>query len=186
MINLALIKDLEIKIRNVVDELKAKFLSFRTSRPTSSLVEDILVECYGSKSPLKNIASINILLPNIIVIEPWDKTILESIRKSIEISSLGVNPFLDGTQIKLFLPPLSEERRRELCHLVNEKKEEARIKVRKIREEYLTQLDALFSKKEISEDEKFRFKEEIQKIVDKINKEIEELSERKNKEIISI
>lgn len=175
------------QIQQSLDKIKQDFAqsiaSIRGSRPTPALVENIKVDCYGGKSLLKNIASISIKLPNSIIIEPWDQSLREPISKAITVSSLSLSPNLNGNQIILFLPSLSQERRQELAKLIGQEKEESRIRLRKSREDLVGQIKASFQNKEITEDEKFRRLEEIQNIITKINQELDEIESRKIKEI---
>jgi len=179
-----LLKNFEDQINLLVTQFSEDILGLRTGRPTTALVENIKVECYNNQSPLKHLASIAIVLPNIIIIEPWDASIVPNIEKAITTSSLGINPTVEGKQIKIFLPPLTKERKDTLIKLLNNKKEDARVKLRKEREETVAQIKTAFDHKEISEDEKFRLLEEIQKMVDKANQTLDEKTENKTKEIL--
>jgi len=176
-------KNLEKAVEEVTQSFHEAILTLRTSRPSPSLVENISVESYGSFSPLKHLASIAIMPPNVITIEPWDKSLLNNIKKAIEVSNLGLSPQIDGNQLRLYLPPLTKERKGELIKLLNLKKEEFRVKLRQLREDALENIKELFDNKEISEDEKFRLKEEIQKIIDKGNEKLDEYEANKKKEI---
>ncbi len=178
------LKNFEDKTSALITQYTDEILSLRTGRPTAALVENIKVECYNSQSPLKHLASIAIVLPNIIIIEPWDAAIVSDIGKALTSSALGINPIVEGKQIKLFLPPLTKERKDTLIKLLNNEKEEARIKLRKTREDVVAEIKTAFDNKEISEDEKFRLLEEIQRIVDKTNKTLDEKTEIKGKEIL--
>jgi len=178
------LKNFEDKTSALITQYTDEILSLRTGRPTAALVENIKVECYNSQSPLKHLASIAIVLPNIIIIEPWDAAIVSDIGKALTSSALGINPIVEGKQIKLFLPPLTKERKNTLIKLLNNEKEETRIKLRKTREDVVAEIKTAFDNKEISEDEKFRLLEEIQRIVDKTNKTLDEKTEIKGKEIL--
>ena len=180
----SILKNFEDKTSAIITQYADEILSLRTGRPAAALVENIKVECYNSQSPLKHLASITIVLPNIIIIEPWDAAITSNIGKALASSALGINPTIEGKQIKLFLPPLTKERKDTLIKLLNNEKEEARIKLRKTREDAVTEIKTAFDNKEISEDEKFRLLEEIQRIVDKTNKSLDEKTEIKEKEIL--
>lgn len=178
------LKNFEEKANILITQFSEDILGLRTGRPSTALVENIKVECYNTQSPLKHLASLTIVLPNIIIIEPWDASIVSNIEKAITASSLGINPTIEGKQIKIFLPPLTKERKDALIKLLNSKKEETRVKLRKIREEIVEEIKTSFGNKEISEDEKFRLLEEVQKIIDKINKMLDEKTENKTKEIL--
>jgi len=175
----------EEKASLLINQFKEEILALRSSRPSSAQVENIKVECYNTQSPIKHLASISIVLPNIIIIEPWDATIVPNISKSLTSSSLGVNPAIEGRQIKLFLPALTKERKEALVKLISSIKEEYRVRLRKIREETVTEIKQSFEEKAISEDEKFRLLEKVQKVVEKTNKTLDEAAEKKETEIIS-
>lgn len=177
------LNEFEKTTKLLIDQFQEEILSLRSSRPSASQVENIKVECYNSQSPLKHLASISIILPNIILIEPWDATIVSNIVQALNNSPLGVNPVIDGKQIKIILPPLSQERKEMLLKLLNSIKEQYRIRLRKAREEVITKIKESFEDKVISEDEKFRLLEEVQKMVEKINKTLDESAEKKEKEI---
>jgi len=174
----------EEKTNLLIDQFKEEILTLRTSRPSAAQVENIKVECYNTQSLIKHLASISIVLPNVIVIEPWDAAIVPHILKSLTSSSLGVNPAVEGRQIKLFLPVLTKERKEALIRLVGSIKEEYRVRLRKTREETAAAIKKEFELKTISEDEKFRLLEEVQKVVEKTNKILDEAAEKKEKEIL--
>jgi ribosome recycling factor len=176
------------KIKNRGEEikewLKKEFVSLRTSRATSAMVENILVDSYGSKTPLKHVASIAVEDARTLRITPWDHSMLKSMEHAIVGSSLGISPIADKNSIRLTMPELTEERRKALMKIVIEKLEEAKVSLRKVRDEVWQDIQNKEKKGEMPEDDKFRFKDELQKIIDKTIKELEEISERKNKEII--
>lgn len=173
---------MEIALSYLRDELA----KLRGSRAQSSLVEDIAVASYGRTYKLKELASIATPQPNIIIIQPWDKTILDNIQKAVSSSSLNLSSAVDGDRIRLQVPPLSEERRKELVRLLRGKREEVRISIRGARDEAWEEIQTKEKKSEISEDEKFRTKDELQKLVDEYNKKIDELVEAKEKEIMTV
>ena len=180
-----LIEKLKEQTKKLLEDFFNEILGFRTSRPTTALVDNIKVDCYGSLSPLKHLASVSIKLPNVIIIEPWDEGLVTSVKKALESSSLGLTPSQEGKQIKLFLPPLSRERKDELVKLIGITKEEYRVKLREMRDKLLEEVKEGFDKKEISEDEKFRLKEEIQKIVEQTNKSLDSQEKQKADEILN-
>lgn len=158
----------------------------RTGRANPALVENLLVDYYGTKTPLKQIAAINVPEARLIIINPWDKNALSSVETAIRNSDLGLNPASDGQIIRINIPPLTEERRKNLVKVLNQKAEEARIAVRNIREEAWKEIQDLEKGGTISEDDKFRGKEKLQKIIDEHNKQIEDSREKKEKEILTI
>lgn len=176
---------LKEKLNKITEHFKGEIAILRTGRATPALVEDLAVDYYGTKTPLKALASISTPDPKQILIQPWDKGSLQPIEKAIQTSQLGLNPVVDGAQVRLNLPQLTEERRKDLIKLLGQKSEEAKIGVRKAREEALKEVDEQEKKKAISEDEKFRKKSEVQKTVDEINKKIEEIVNAKEKEIMN-
>ncbi len=178
--------DFKPKLEKIVERLRHEVAGLRIGRATPALVEDLEVDYYGTKTPLKAVASISSPEPRTIVIQPWDKAVIPAIEKAIQGSSLGLSPITDREAIRLSVPPLTEERRRELVKMLSRHLEDARIQVRKEREEALKEIDKKEKAKEISEDEKFRQKNEAQKIVDEINKKIEEMGAAKEKEIMTV
>lgn len=178
--------ELNQTLEKIIAHLKQEVASLRTGRASPALVEDLDVEYYGAKTPLKAVASISTPEPKQIFIQPWDKNAMEPIQKAILSSSLGLNPIADKDGIRLVIPALTEERRRDLAKLLGKHLEDARIQVRREREDALRAIDALEKAKEISEDEKFRQKSEVQKQIDDINKKIEELGKAKEHEIMAI
>ena len=180
-----LIEKFKEQTKKLLEDFFNEIIGFRTSRPTTALVDNIKVDCYGSLSPLKHVASVSIKLPNVIIIEPWDEGLVSSVKKALEFSNLGLTPSQEGKQIKLFLPPLSRERKNELVKLIGSTKEEYRVKLREIRDKLLEEVKEEFDKKEISEDEKFRLKEEIQKIVEQTNKSLDSQEKQKADEILN-
>lgn len=172
------------KLDKIIEYLKSEISSLRTGRATPALVENLEVDYYGSKTPLKALASISSPEPRQLVIQPWDKNAMQPIEKAIQVSSLGLNPVTERDTIRLSIPPLTEERRKEMSKILGKHLEEARIQIRREREDILKELAHQEKNKQISEDEKFRRKHEIQKLVDETNKKIEELGEAKTKEIM--
>ena len=174
------------KLEKIIERLKHEVTSLRTGRASPALVEDLEVDYYGTKTPLKALASISNRDSRELLIQPWDKGAVQPIERAIQTSSLSLNPIAEREGIRLIIPSLTEERRRELVKLLGHYVEDARIHVRKEREDILREIDRGLKEKEISEDEKFRKKSEIQKMVDEINKKIEEIEEAKEKEIMTV
>lgn len=170
----------------IIERFKGTLASLRTGRASPALVEDLLVDYYGTPTPIKTLASISAQGPREIVIQPWDKNAIQPIERAIQASSLGLSPVTDRTVIRIMIPALTEERRREMTKLLGRHLEDARIQVRRVREDAIREIDRKEKAKEISEDQKFRSKNEIQKIVDETNKKIEEIAAAKEKEIMSV
>jgi len=179
-------QNLKQNLDKILERFKNETASLRTGRATPALVEDLEVDYYGSKTPLKAIASISVPESRQILISPWDKNAIQPIERAIQLSPLGLNPVTDKDSIRLSIPSLTEERRKELVKLLGKHLEEAKIAVRREREEVLKAVDRDEKEKKISEDEKFRKKQEIQKIIDEINKKIEDTGAAKEKEIMSV
>jgi ribosome recycling factor len=165
---------------------KEELGKLRTGRAVSSLVEDIMVDYYGSKSPIKQVASISIPEPKTITIAPWDRDSLVNIEKAIRESQLNLNPLNDGQVIRINIPALTEERRKELVKVLNQKAEETRVSIRKVREDIWNQIQELEESGTIGEDDKFQGKEKLQKVVDEYNKKVEEMRDKKEEEIMTI
>ncbi len=177
--------DLAKKLDDILTLLKTEVASLRTGRATPALVEDLEVEAYGVKQPLKALAAISAPEARQILIQPWDRSLLAAIERTIHSSSLGLNPVTDKDMIRLPLPALTEERKRDLVKLLKEKLEQVRIQVRRVRDEAMKVIEAEEKSKSISEDEKFRRKDEVEKKVVERNKKIEELGAAKENEIMS-
>ena len=178
-----IVKKIRPEMEKVIGFLEREVATIRTGRASPSLVEDIIVECFGQKFPLKQLAAISSPEPKKVLIQPWDKSYIEPIEKALSQSSLKVAPIVDKDLIRITLPPLSDEYRKSLIRILSEKQEEAKRTVRHWRERAWDEIQEKFKTKEIREDDKFRAKEELQKLVDEYNEKIEEIGERKKKEI---
>lgn len=170
-------------LKIIEESLKIEFSSLRVGRATPALVENILVDCYGSKIPVKQLASISAPEPRILVIEPWDRTVLPNLEKAILASDLNLNPIVDKNLIRINIPPLTEERRAALIKIIGSKLEEAKIKYRSSRDKMIKEINELFDAKKITEDEKFKIKEGVQKLIDSNNQNLENLLKLKEEEI---
>ena len=171
------------KGKGIVENLKKVIGGVRTGRPSPALLEDIKILYYEQIIPLKQVGSIGVQPPRELFIQVWDKTAIPAIVKAIESSSLNVSANVDGSNVRIFLPELSQERRDELVKYVKKIAEEHRIEVRHVRDEAMKIVEELFESGELSEDEKFRAKEEVQKEVEKLNGMIEEIVLKKIQEI---
>lgn len=169
-----------------IEHFKIEASKIRTGRANPSLVEDLLVDYYGAKTPLKQIASINTPEPRTIAIQPWDRGALGAIESAIRNSDLNMNPTNDGVLVRINIPMLTEERRREMVKVLNQKGEEARIAIRSIREDVLKEIKDAEKAGEISEDDEFAGKDRLQGIVDEYNKKIEEIRAKKEVEIMTV
>lgn len=178
-----MVQDLEIKIKESLEYLKSQFAAVRGGRSSPKLVEDISVDYFGQRMSLKQVGSISVNPPREILISVWDKQAVSIVAKAIESSNLNVSANTDGNLIRINLPPLSTERRQELAKVVKKESEEARIKIRSLRDEANKKTRQQEKSGEITEDQEFKLKEQVQKSIDKANKDIEEMLEKKVKEI---
>ena len=172
------------EMERVINSLSQELATIRADRASPSLVENMMVDCYGQKMPLRQLATISLSGPRQILISPWDRSMILFIEKTILESGLGINPVVEKDSIRLSLPPLSEEYRKDLLRTLSEKLEETRVKIRHWREEVWREIQEGFRQGKIREDDKFRAKDELQKIIDEYNEKIEEIGERKKKEIM--
>lgn len=156
----------------------------RAGRASIDLVENIMVEAYNTKMPLNQLATLSTPEPRLLVIQPWDKSIIKNIESALRAEINDLNPVVDGGVIRIPFPAPTEERRRALVKEVGKIIEEAKIRIRRVREEELRELKTKEEKKEISEDQLFRQKEEVQKSVDEYNKRVEEIGQKKEEEIM--
>ena len=174
----------EEKMKKTVESVSREFSEVRTGRAHPGLVEGLHVDYYGTLTLLKQMASIAVPDAHLITIQPWDQSAIVEIEKAILKSSLGVNPSNDGKMIRLSIPPLSKDRRQELVKVVHKMTEEGRISLRTIRRDAKEALEKLEKDKLISEDDKFRGIDELQKMVDKYTAKVEELLKSKEKEVL--
>jgi ribosome recycling factor len=152
----SIIEERRSEFEHVLEFLKSELNGLRTGRANAAIVEDLPVEAYGGTMAVKGVASILVPDAKTIMIEPWDKTLTKEIEKGIRDAGIGVNPVVDGTRVRLTLPPLTEEGRKELVKIVGKKAEEARIGIRGVREDLKEAILKMEKDKEISEDERFR------------------------------
>lgn len=181
-----IINKIKPELDKIINYLKNELASFQVGRASPNLVENLEIECYGAKMPLKQLAAIQSQEARQIIIQPWDKGLLKKIEETIRHSKLGLNPIVDNDIIRLNVPPLNEERRKELVKMLREKLEECRISVRRHREDAWREIQDLEKEGKISEDDKFKGKDELQELVDEYNKKIEEICERKEGEIMKV
>lgn len=181
-----IIEKIKPNLDKTIEFLKREITGLQTARATPALVENIEVECYGTKMPIRQIAAINVPEPRSLIISPWDKTTLKEIEKAISLSRPGLMPVVDGDLIRVSILPLSEERRKELMTILIDKLEEARISIRLQRERAWKEIQELTRAGKIREDDKFRGKDELQELIDEYNEKIEEIGEKKKKEIMTV
>lgn len=180
------IKETETYMKGAIESTKREFQAVRTGRASSSILDRVMVEYYGTSTPLNQLANISVPDPRMLVVQPWDKSALNAIEKAILKSDLGLNPVNDGTIIRIPVPQLTEERRKELVKVVKKDAEEKRVVIRNIRRDANEKIKALEKEAHIPEDESKRALDEIQKLTDKYIAEIDSLLERKEKEIMEV
>lgn len=179
-------KEAEDRMKGAIQVLEEDLSGIRTGRAHPALVEKLPVEYYGISTPLVQLATISVPEPRSILIRPFDGTTLKTIERSILASDLGLTPNNDGKQIRLNLPPLTEERRRDLVKLVHSRMEEGRVAIRNVRRDMIKDLREFEQEKMISEDELKKGEEELQKITDHFIQEINAVGEKKEKEILEV
>ncbi len=181
-----IIADCELRMNKSVEMLRQELAHIRTGKASVGLVEPIRVDVYGSEMPLSQVASVATPDPRSIVIQPWDKSTIGAIEKAIQKSDLGLNPMNDGTVIRLAVPPLTEERRKELVKLVKKYVEDAKVAVRNVRRDANEHIKRLEKSHEVSEDESHKAQHRIQESTDKHIKDMDHLFELKEKEILEV
>lgn len=171
------------EMEKAVTFFHGELAKLRTGQASPALVEDVQVNVFGQKMPIKQVASISVPERRQILITPWEHSYLEPIEKALQQSSMGTSPVVEGNSIRVHLPQLTQEYRTQLGKVLNEKAEEARKVVRKAREDAWEEVQEKTKTGEVREDDKFRAKDELQKLIDEYNKKIEELVERKKGEM---
>ena len=176
--------DLNRRMHGALEALRHDLGGLRTGRASTALLDPVHVEVYGSNMPLNQVATVSTPEPRMLSVQVWDRSNVQPVEKAIRNAGLGINPIVDGQVIRLPIPELTEERRRELAKLVGQYAEKARIAVRNVRRDGMDHLKQDEKKHEISEDERKRLEHEVQKLTDDTIKEIDELANAKEKEIL--
>ncbi len=179
-------KDVESRMSKCVEATRSDFASIRTGRATPVLLDRLHVDAYGQSVPLKQVAGVSAPDTRTLVIAAWDKSVVPEIKKAIEKSDLGLTPNIDGTAIRLIIPPLNEERRRDLAKVVKKKAEDGKIAVRNVRHKAHDEIKGQLKSSEITEDDNKRMQEMLQKLTDRYVKEIDSLVAAKEKEIMEV
>jgi ribosome recycling factor len=174
------------RMQKAIDSLKKDLLRIRTGRATPALLDGISVDYYGSPMPINQVANISVPDARMIVVQPWEKTMLKEIERAIQTSDLGLNPQNDGNLIRLPLPPLSEERRKDLFKNCKKIGEESKVGIRNIRRDSNEKLKKAEKDKEITQDDAKKAQDEIQKVTDKFIKTVDDLLVQKEKEIMEV
>lgn len=171
------------RFEKVIDFFKQEIATIRTDRATPDLLSGIKVDAYQTLTPLNQLANITITSNQNLLIQPWDQNIVKNIEKAISTSDLGLTPIIDGKQIRITLPSLTEERRQELKKILQQKSEKAKISLRVIREEINKKLKQNKKEGEITEDDYFKLQKKLQKMIDEYNQKIYQLSEKKDEDL---
>ncbi|MBX7246823.1 MAG: ribosome recycling factor [Candidatus Sumerlaeaceae bacterium] len=182
----AIYKEAQEKMHKAVEAVDREFNSLRTGRASTALVDAVHVEAYGTKMPLKQVATISTPDSRTIMITPFDKSQIHPIEKAITVANLGLTPNNDGKVIRLSIPPLTEERRKDIVKLAKKYAEEGRVAVRNIRRHGMDEIKKIEKEHEITEDDLEKAKHKLQEITDKYVKEVDDLVERKEKEVMEV
>jgi len=181
-----LLGDKKPAFQAAIDHLQKELSVLRTGRANPVLVEDVKVTAYDSTMDLKSMASINVPDSQTLSIEPWDKSLLQTIEKAIRDANLGFSPAVDGEVIRISMPPMTEENRKQMVKMAKEKLEEAKVSIRSIREGTRDSVIKLEKAKEIGEDEKFRIFEDLEKLTKSFQEQIEDMGKKKEEEIMKV
>jgi ribosome recycling factor len=176
--------DIERRMKSTLDAMKRELASIRTGRASLAILDGVKVEYYGAETPIHQVATLSIPEPSQIVAQPWDPTAIEAIEKAIRRADLGLNPSTDGKVVRIPIPPLTEERRKQLARKVGQIGEEGKTALRQVRRDGNDRIKALEKDRKISQDDERRALDAIQKLTDRFVAEIDELSRKKEKEIL--
>jgi ribosome recycling factor len=177
-------KDAETRMQGAVDTLSREFAGVRTGRASAAVLEHVRVDYYNTPTPINQLASVSVPDARTLLIQPWDQGVLPKIEKAIQKSDLGITPANDGKVIRLTIPPLNEERRRQLAKSVGKLAEDARVAIRNVRREAKERVKALLKERKISEDDERRSEAELQKLTDRAIQKVDELLKKKEQEIL--
>lgn len=179
-------KDAETRMGKSVESLKTELTKLRTGRAHTSLLDHIMVEYYGSQVPLNQVANISVADPRTLSVQPWEKPMVQKVEKAILESDLGLNPATSGEVIRVPLPMLTEERRKDMIRIVRQEGENARVAIRNIRRDAISDFKSLLKEKEITEDEEHKAEDDIQKLTDKYIAKVDEALDAKEKDLMEI
>ena len=179
-------KTAESRMQKAVDRLVTDYSEIRAGRANPNVLDKVMVDYYGTPTPINQVGSVSVAEARILVIQPWDKGLLNPIMKAIQASDIGINPQNDGSVIRLTFPQLTEERRKELAKGISKRGEEAKVAVRNIRRDEMDALKKAKKANELTEDDLRDEEEKLQKLTDKICKEIDEIAANKTKEIMTV
>ena len=174
------------KMEKAVDVLKKEFAGLRTGRASTSLLDSISIEAYGSKVPLNQVSNISVPESRLLTVQVWDDSLVNTVENSIRNSNLGLNPMIEGSLIRIPIPELSEERRIEIVKIASKYSEDSKVTIRNIRRDAMEKIKTLEKNKEISQDELFNFSDKIQKMTDNLIEKVETLFVDKEKDILRV
>jgi ribosome recycling factor len=177
--------DIERRMKGAIDSLKGDLSGLRTGRANTSLLDPVVVEVYGSMMPLNQVATVSAPEPRMLSVQVWDKANVTAVEKGIAKANLGLNPMIDGQNVRLPMPDLTEERRKDLAKLAGQYAEQSKIAIRNVRRDGMEALKEDEKKKEISEDDRKRSEDEVQKLTDKYVAEADQAASAKEKEIMT-
>lgn len=180
------IDGVERRMHGAVEALKREFSGLRTGRASTGLLDTITVDAYGSRMPMNQVGTVGVPEPRLLTVQVWDKSMVSAVEKAIRNSDLGLNPSTDGQLVRIPIPELSEERRRELTKVAGRYAEQAKIAVRNVRRDGMDMLKRMEKDGELSQDEQKIFADDIQKTTDSHVKEIDDLAAAKEKEIMQV
>ena len=180
------LENMQERMEKVIDNLETNYSEVRAGRAKPAILNRVSVEYYGVPTPINQVASVSVPEARLIVIQPWDRSILSQIEKAIEKADIGIHPMNDGQVIRLSFPELTEERRKEIVKDVKKTAEEAKVAARNVRRDEMDEAKAKLKNKEISEDEEKALEDKIQKETDKYVAKIDEIADKKEKEIMSV
>ena len=178
--------DIERRMRGAIEALRGEFGGLRTGRASASLLQPIVVECYDSEMPLNQVGSVNVPEPRMLTVQVWDKQNVQAVERAIRVSSLGLNPSVDGQLIRVPIPELTEERRRELGKVAAQYAEQARVAARNVRRHAMDELKRMEKDGEMSEDDHRLYADEVQDLTNSTISEIDEVLETKRQEIMQV
>lgn len=180
------IKDLRRRMEGALGALKTEFAGLRTGRASTSLLEPVRVDAYGAETPISQLATVSVPEPRMVTVQVWDKTMVGAVDKAIRNAGIGLNPVVDGTTLRIPIPPLNEERRAELAKLAGKYAEEARVAARNVRRSGMDGLKKLEKSGDITQDEHKDQSDEVQKLTDEFIKKIDDLLKTKEEEIMQV
>lgn len=178
--------NIEIEMNKTIENLQEKFSEVRAGRANPAILNKVQIEYYGTPTPINQVASVSVPEARLIVIQPWDKSLLSQIEKAINVADIGINPMNDGQVIRLAFPELTEDRRKDLSKDIKKMSEESKVAIRNIRRDMMEEVKKQLKDSEISEDEERAKEENIQKITDKFIGKIDEITDKKINEIMSV